>query len=418
MKKIVWLVIVLAIIAGGWWFAKGRRGGGKGNEVFYRRVKVAKGTITQEVSATGTVKPIKEVEVGAQVNGKIISLAVDYNSKVTEGQVVAQIDPATYEATYSAAKAQLSSANATLEKTKASLAHAEKELARLKTLVERKMVSDSEYDAQLSTRDQLLAEIKINQASIEQATANVKKAKTDFDYCTIVSPVTGVVLSRDVDEGQTVVSNMAASSLLKIATDLSKIQVEASVPEADVGLLKVGQEVHFTVDAYKESFLGKVKEIRLAATTASNVVTYPVIVEAENPGEKLFPGMTATISIVVSQAADVLTVSAAALRFVPEGVQVTPDAGQVLWVANDASHIHPVPVEVGISDGINVQVSSEKEALDDKEIATGVMTAEELKKSKEKEETNPFMMRPPGGGRRGAGGPGGPGGGPGGPPPR
>ncbi|MBR4674025.1 MAG: efflux RND transporter periplasmic adaptor subunit [Victivallales bacterium] len=415
MKKIVWLVIALAIIAGGWWFAKGNRGGGKAGEVFYRRVKVAKGTITQEVSATGTVKPIKEVEVGAQVNGKIISLAVDYNSKVTQGQVVAQIDPATYEATYSAAKAQLSSANATLEKTKASLAHAEKELARLKTLVERKMVSDSEYDAQLSTRDQLLAEIKINQASIEQATANVKKAKTDFDYCTIVSPVTGVVLSRDVDEGQTVVSNMAASSLLKIATDLSMIQVEASVPEADVGLLEVGQVVHFTVDAYKESFLGKVKEIRLAATTASNVVTYPVIVEAENPGEKLFPGMTATISIVVSQAADVLTVSAAALRFVPEGMQVPPDAGQVLWVADDANHIHPVPIEVGISDGINVQVASEKEALEGREVATGVMTAEELKKSKEKQETNPFMMRPPGGGRRA---PGGPGGGPGGPPPR
>ena len=137
MKKIVWLVVVLAIVAGGWWFVKVHRGGGKGSEVFYRRVKVAKGTITQEVSATGTVKPIKEVEVGAQVNGKIISLAVDYNSKVTKGQVVAQIDPATYEATYSAAKAQLSSANATLEKTKASLAHAEKELARLKTLVER-----------------------------------------------------------------------------------------------------------------------------------------------------------------------------------------------------------------------------------------------------------------------------------------
>ncbi len=415
MKKIVWLVIALVIVAGGWWLVNGKRGGGKGNEVFYRRVKVGKGTITQEVSATGTVKPIKEVEVGAQVNGKIISLAVDYNSKVTQGQVVAQIDPATYEATYSAAKAQLSSANATLEKTKASLAHAEKELARLKTLVERKMVSDSEYDAQLSTRDQLLAEIKINQASIEQATANVKKAKTDFDYCTIVSPVTGVVLSRDVDEGQTVVSNMAASSLLKIATDLSMIQVEASVPEADVGLLEVGQVVHFTVDAYKESFLGKVKEIRLAATTASNVVTYPVIVEAENPGEKLFPGMTATISIVVSQAADVLTVSAAALRFVPEGMQVPPDAGQVLWVADDANHIHPVPIEVGISDGINVQVSSEKEALEGREVATGVMTAEELKKSKEKQETNPFMMRPPGGGRRA---PGGPGGGPGGPPPR
>ena len=376
----------------------------------------SKGTITQEVTATGTVKPMKEVEVGAQVNGKIISLAVDYNSKVAKGQVVAQIDPATYEATYNASLAQLNSAKATLEKTQANLTLAEKELKRLKALVDRKMVSDSEYDSQLSARDQLLAEIKINQASIEQATANVKKAKTDLDYCTIVSPVTGVVLSRDVDEGQTVVSNMSASSLLKIATDLSRMQVEASVPEADVGELKVGQDVHFTVDAYKETFHGKVKEIRLAATTASNVVTYPVIVEADNPDEKLFPGMTATISIIVSQVEDVTMVPTAALRYAPEGVPLPPDAGQLIWIADDANHIRPEAVVAGISDGINVQISAEGESLEGKEAATGVMTAEELKKSKEKEETNPFMMRPPGGRR--PGGPGGPpGGGPGGPPP-
>ena len=414
MKKIAVVVLVLVLVCGGWWWLRGRRRSGQQAAVFYRCAKVSVGTITQEVSATGTIKPIKEVEVGAQVNGKIISLSVDYNSRVRKGDVVAQIDPATYEATFNAAKAQLSSAMATLEKTQASLALAEKELARLKTLVDRKMVSDSEYDVQLSTRDQLLAEVKINKASIAQATANVKKAETDLNYCTIVSPVTGVVLSRDVDEGQTVVSNMAASSLLKIATDLSRIQVEASVPEADVGQLRLGQTVNFTVDAYRDTFVGTVKEIRLAATTASNVVTYPVIVEATNPDEKLFPGMTATISIIVSQAKDVLTVPAAALRFTPEGAKMPPDAGQVLWLADDPNHIHPVRVSVGISDGINVQVSSEEEELSGKQVATGVMTTEELKKSKEKEETNPFMMRPPGGGRR----PGGPGGGPGGPPPR
>ncbi|MBQ6472822.1 MAG: efflux RND transporter periplasmic adaptor subunit, partial [Victivallales bacterium] len=267
MKKIAVMILVVALAGCGWWLWRGRRNVATKNAVFYRCAKVASGTITQEVSATGTIKPIKEVEVGAQVNGKIISLTVDYNSRVKKGEVVAQIDPATYEATYNAAKAQLSSAMATLEKTQASLSLAEKELARLKSLVDRKMVSDSEYDTQLSTRDQLLAEVKINKATIAQATANAKKAKTDLDYCTILSPVTGVVLSRDVDEGQTVVSNMSASSLLKIATDLSRIQVEASVPEADVGQLRLGQTVNFTVDAYRDTFVGTVKEIRLAATT-------------------------------------------------------------------------------------------------------------------------------------------------------
>ncbi|MBQ7652724.1 MAG: efflux RND transporter periplasmic adaptor subunit, partial [Victivallales bacterium] len=413
MKKTILTILLLAIAVGVWCWFRGFHGSDKNAEVFYRRVKIGQGTIIQEVTATGTVNPIKEVEVGAQVNGKVISLKVDYNSKVTEGQIVAQIDPATYEASYNASLAQLNSAKATLEKTQAQLTLAEKELKRLKALLDRKMVSDSEYDSQLSARDQLLAEIKINKASIEQAEANVKKTKTDLDYCTIASPVTGVVLSRNVDEGQTVVSNMSASTLLKIATDLSRIQVEASVPEADVGQLQLGQEVNFTVDAYKDTFHGKVKEIRLAATTASNVVTYPVIVEAENPDEKLFPGMTATISIIVSQAKDVLTVPTAALRYAPENAPAPKDAGQVIWLADDPSHIHPVPVEVGISDGINVQISSDVESLEGKEVATGVMTAEELKKSKAKEETNPFMMRPPGGGRR-PGGPGGPGGGPGG----
>ena len=415
MKKAILIIVLLALAAGAFFWLRGKCGGGKSAEISYRRVKVTRGTIIQEVTATGIVNPIKEVEVGAQVNGKIISLKVDYNSKVTKGQIVAQIDPATYEATYNAAQAQLNSAKANLEKTQTTLNFAEKELKRLKALVDRKMVSDSEYDSQLATRDQLLAEIKINKASIEQAEANVKKAKTDLDYCTIASPVTGVVLSRNVDEGQTVVSNMSASTLLKIATDLSRIQVQASVPEADVGQLKLDQTVNFTVDAYKETFHGKVKEIRLAASTSSNVVTYPVIVEADNPDEKLFPGMTATISIVVSEANDVLTVPTAALRYSPEGAPPPPkDAGQIIWLADDPHHIHPVPITVGISDGINVEISSENEPLEGMEVATGVMTAEELKKSKE--ETNPFMMRPPGGGKR-PGGPGGPGGGPGGPPP-
>ena len=414
MKKLILLVIVVAAVVGVWYWRKHRPV--KPETVYFRSQPVARASVTQDVTATGTISPIKKVEVATQVTGKVITLAADYNSHVTEGHIIAVIDPKTYESQLASARAQLKSNQATLERTQAQIRLAKKELERLTKLFERGHISESDLDSAQSNYDQLVATEKVNQAAIEQSEASVKTAETNLSYCTITSPVTGVVITRAVDEGQIVVSSMNASALFTIATDLSRIQVEASIPEADIGEIKVGQTVNFTVDAYKDKFVGKVMQIRLSSTTTSNVVTYPVIVEAENPGEKLFPGMTATISIVVSQAADVLTVSAAALRFVPEGVQVPPDAGQVLWVADDANHIHPVPVEVGISDGINVQVSSEMEALEGKEVATGVMTAEELKKSKEKEETNPFMMRPPGGGRRGPGGPGG--GGPGGPPPR
>ncbi len=404
MKTFISIILVLAIAGGGYWYWKKKHAAPKEQKVVYRKAKVMLGTITQEVSATGTVQPMKEVEVGTQVTGKIMQLNADFNSNVKEGDIVALIDPATYEASYAAASAQLKSSMANLEKTKTELALAEKELKRLKALLDREMISASEYDSALAVRDKLKADIKINEASIENAKANTKQAKTNLEYCTIKSPVTGVVIDRSVDEGQTVVSNMNASTLFKIAADLSKVKVEASIPEADVGQLKVGQTVRFTVDAYRRPFTGTVKQIRLAAVTSSNVVTYPVIVEADNKQGLLFPGMTATLSIIVAEEKDCLCVPAAALRFKKN--ELPQDFRSAVWRMKPDGEIEPVKVKLGISDSINYQIDSELKEGD--EIAVGIMTEAELKGGGQ-QVNNPFMMRPPGmrGGRGGMGGAGG-----------
>ena len=395
MKKFVYFVIVVALCGGGYFYWRHRVAGAKKDApVVYRTVKVGRATITQEVSATGTIQPIQKVDVGTQVTGKILKLYADFNSTVKAGQVVAEVDPATYKASYAAAQAQLSSALANLERTKATLKLSEKELERQKALLDKDMISASEYDTSVTERDKLAAEVKMNEASIETARANANQAKTNLDYCTIVSPVTGVVISRSVDEGQTVVSNMSVSSLFVIATDLSRVKVEASVPEADVGHLKVGQDVRFTVDAYRESFKGKVTQIRLSASTESNVVTYPVIVEAENPNGKLFPGMTATLSIIISSADNCVSVPTAALRFTPTG-EDKKLAGKRIWIAKSQNEIEPVEIKLGVSDGINQQLIG-AEALEGKDVATGVMTANELKGGNTGGTSNPFQMRPPG----------------------
>ena len=395
MKKFLYFVIVVALCGGGYFYWRHRVAGAKKDApVVYRTVKVARATITQEVSATGTIQPIQKVDVGTQVTGKILKLYADFNSTVKAGQVVAEVDPATYKASYAAAQAQLSSALANLERTKATLKLSEKELVRQKALLDKDMISASEYDTSVTERDKLAAEVKMNEASIETARANANQAKTNLDYCTIVSPVTGVVISRSVDEGQTVVSNMSVSSLFVIATDLSRVKVEASVPEADVGHLKVGQDVRFTVDAYRESFKGKVTQIRLSASTESNVVTYPVIVEAENPNGKLFPGMTATLSIIISSADNCVSVPTSALRFTPTG-EDKKLAGKRIWIAKSQNEIEPVEIKLGVSDGINQQLIG-AEDLEGKDVATGIMTANELKGGNQSGTSNPFQMRPPG----------------------
>lgn len=373
-------------------------------KVSYRTAPIVRTDIVSTVEATGTVTPIKKVEVGAQVNGRVIKLFVDYNSVVTNGQIVALIDPLVYEANYKSAIAQLHVAEANVEvrkaaldSAKAELVLAEKTYTRKATLAEKSLASVSDLDAATEALDrakaaveQATANLKSAESSVEQARASSQKAEADLGYCTIKSPVDGVVITRSVDEGQTVVSSMNAVPLLKIAEDLKTIWVEANVPEADVGHIHEGQKVTFTADAYRDKFEGVVKQVRISATTTNNVVTYPIIVEAQNPGEKLFPGMTTTLAIETDRADDTLAVTSAAFRFKPTD-KTTELKGKKVWLMKEGD-IEATQVETGVADSSFTQLLNAA-ALEGKEVAIGYQNAQAQKAAKET--SNPFMPKPP-----------------------
>ena len=389
MKKVIFLVLLAAAAGGGGYVYQKKRP--KKVEVAYRTAKVKRDTLVQDIRATGTIQPIKEVEVGTQVNGRILQLYVDFNSAVTTNQIVALIDPAVYEANHAKDCAQLKSNQANVELYTVKLALAEKDLSRKTELANRNMLSKADLDIVQAERDALFAQLKISQAAVEQSSAVVKLSKTNLDYCTIRSPVNGVVIARNVDEGQTVVSSMNAQKLFLIATDLKRIQVEASIPEADVGLIRTNQPVSFTVDAYRDTFNGVVKQIRLAATTMQNVVTYPVIVEADNPDEKLFPGMTANISVEVARKEDVQVIPAAALRFAPTNL-VTEVRGPKIWMLKADQTPQAVGVTLGISDGTSTAVEAPAD-LEGRDVILGFQTNGQPASGGPK---NPFMPSPPG----------------------
>ena len=367
--------------------------------VRYRTAPVVKMDIFRTVEATGTVQPIKKVEVGAQVNGKIIKLFVDYNSTVTNGQVVALIDPQVYEANYKSALGELHANQANVKKCEAQLVLAEKTLVRKKKLVDREMVPVADYDAALEARDTAIASLAAAKASVEKSEASVSQSKANLNYCTIVSPVNGVVIDRSVDEGQTVVSSMNAVPLLNIATDLKRIQVEATVPEADIGNVQEGQPVSFSVDSYPGvKFKGVVTQVRMASTTTSSVVTYPVIIEADNPGGKLFPGMTANISVHIAEAKGVLAVTAAAFRYHPpdeEIVRRPPNSSDATLYLNE-SNAPPRKVEVktGLSDGSFTEIKSPTDILG-QEAVLGISAAPAKGPTAGADQSNPFMPKRP-----------------------
>ena len=369
---------VLAAIAGcGEQFAK--KEGPK-----YRFAPITRTDIVKTVEATGTVAPIKKVEVGAQVNGKIIKLFADYNSLVTNGQVVALIDPQVYEAQYKSALAQLHANEANVKKCEAALKLAEKTLARKEALSKKQLASVADYDSALEVRDAAIAALDQAKAQVEQSHASVSQTKANLDYCTIVSPVDGTVTERSVDEGQTVVSSMNAVPIFTIAEDLRRIQVEATVPEADVGSICEGQKVTFTADAYRKRFHGVVRQVRLAAKTTNNVVTYPIIIEAANddPKAMLFPGMTANISVETARAEDVLAVSSAALRFRPNEADFNAareaaggeiPRGRKIWLPEGEGGMRFVKIEEGVSDASFTQIKGADE-LEGKEAILGYAT--------------------------------------------
>ena len=274
------------------------------SEPEYQTATVARGDLTQAVTATGQLNPVRNVQVGSQISGIILKLNADFNSQVKAGEVIGQLDAGTYRANMNSAEGDLANANAGLELAQVNARRAEE-------LFKNKLIAQSDYDQSVATLHQAEAQVKIRTAALE-------RAKVDFDRCTIYSPVDGIVISRNVDVGQTVAASMSAPTLYVIANDLTKMQIDANVSEADVGGVETGQDVDFTVDAFPyRTFHGKVVQVRNSPTTVQNVVTYDAVIEVSNADLKLKPGMTANVSIVVARRENVLKIPNAALRFRP-----------------------------------------------------------------------------------------------------
>ena len=352
--------------------------------VDFQTAKVEKGNIQTTITATGTIEPVTSVTVGTQVSGIVSKLYVDYNSEVKKGQVIAELDKTNLTSELNTAKANLNSAQSTL-------AYEEANHNRYKTLYDKGLVSADEYETArlqyLKAKDQ-----------VTTASQNVQKAQTNLGYATITSPIDGVVLSKSVEEGQTVAASFSTPELFSIAQDLTNMRVIADIDEADIGGVKEGQRVSFTVDAFPEDhFEGQVTQVRQQATTESNVVTYEVVISAPNNDLKLKPGLTANVTIFTLEKNDVLTVPAKAFRFMPneallsEGQTIDDvEAPQKLWT-REGNIFKAHAVETGTSNGITTEIvsgiSEGTEVLVDFSISGGEQKEEE-------QAANPFMPRP------------------------
>jgi len=291
----------------------------KTNGITYKTEKVKKGNIEAIVSTTGTVNPKTIVEVGSQVSGKILKLHVDFNSQVTQGQILAEIDSSQILTRIRQNEANFESSKASLEKSKVNMNNIKKKFERALKLFEKELISFEEKESIEAQYLSSKADVQASEARLLQSQSQLESSKVDLDYTIIKSPIEGIVILRNINVGQTVAASFQAPVLFKIANNLNKMQVECSIDEADIGRIKEGQEVRFTVDAYPDDkFSGTVLQVRYSPEVIQNVVTYTTIVETENPRLKLRPGMTATVSIVSGKATDVIMVSNAALRFTPQ----------------------------------------------------------------------------------------------------
>ena len=318
----------------------------------YETAPAARGAISAHVSASGTLSAVVSVDVGSQVSGKIHALKADFNSAVKKGELIAEIDPSIYEAAMRQAEGDLASARADAVLKKQNL--------------ERKQILAPQRAASQLDLDQATAELAQAEAAVIIKTAALESARANLGYCKITSPVDGIVISRKVDVGQTVVAAMTTPVLFTIAQDISKMHISAAVSEADIGQVKSGLQVDFTVDAFPdEVFHGTVSQVRKAPTTISNVVTYETIIDVDNPERKLFPGMTADVSILVAQREAVLRIPNAALRYTPPESAVFEHApptslghGERLAyaLASDNTTLRPVVVRVGITDSVSTEV--------------------------------------------------------------
>jgi len=343
-KNVVIGVAAVVVVAGaivGWTMFRDHKNG----VPKYRLEKLAKGDIEAVVTTSGTVNPITKVEVGSQVSGKIAKLFVDYNSQVKEGQILGELDLLQFESRVKQNEANYSSSKASLEKTKVTLANLQRQYERALSLFEKNLISFEEKDTAEANYLGAKTDLQAAEARLAQAGSQLDQSKLDLSYAIIRSPIDGIVISRNMNVGQTVQASFTAPKIFEIANDLSKMQVECDVDEADVGKVKEGQKVRFAVDAFPEStFNGTVKQVRFSPTVTQNVVTYTTIVNAENPELKLRPGMTATVSIITGEAKGVLRVPNGALRFTPtlpaeELVKIMKEAGEKMFAKRQAEGV-------------------------------------------------------------------------------
>ena len=327
IPRLVAAVVAVALLGTGYWVWNSRKASAA--EGAFRTTAVERGDIRVAISATGTLSAISTVTVGSQISGQVTDILVDFNSQVKKGDVLARIDPSTYNAQIEQGTAQIASARASLAQAQATLRNAELDFQRKSDLGKQKLVAASDVDLARASLEQARAQVNSAQAAIRQQTASTQTTRVNLDRTVIRSPVDGVVLTRKIEPGQTVAASLSAPELFTIAEDLGKMKIELAVDESDIGQVKVGQAVSFTADAFADrQFKGKVEQVRLAATTTNNVVTYPVVVTVDNTDGTLLPGLTVNAEIEVSKRADVLKLSNAALRYKPAATAGTPSAGQ------------------------------------------------------------------------------------------
>ncbi|MBF0344980.1 MAG: efflux RND transporter periplasmic adaptor subunit [Nitrospirae bacterium] len=371
MKKAIVIAIIL-IGAGTGYFVFNKK---NDNVPKFRTEKVTKGNITSNVTSTGTLNAVTMVNVGTQVSGMIQNIYVDFNSPVKKGQLIAQIDPALFVSQVDQAKANLYLAQANLKKAEATLIDTKRTLGRNEELIKRDLIAQQDRDTAATNYETAVAQVDASKAQIAQSQAALSVAETNLRYTRIVSPVDGTVVSRNIDVGQTVAASFQTPTLFSIAQDLTKMQIDTNVAEADIGKVEVGQDVEFTVDAYPEvTFKGKVFQVRSAPIIVQNVVTYDVVIKVANPDYKLKPGMTANVSIIISIKTDVLKISNSALRFKPSekrkpsGEQKSNEQkGTSVWIV-DNNKPKRVSVKLGISDGsytelVSGDISEEQELI-------------------------------------------------------
>jgi HlyD family secretion protein len=374
-KKLIVVTVVLLLIGVTFWVASSKR---RNKEPKYKVERIERGDITATVSATGTLSALETVQVGSQVSGIISKIYVDFNSQVKQGQLIAELDPSSFQA-------QVDQRRADLERARVESRNASVAFARAKKLLESDLLAESEYDISL-------ANLQSSQASVKQADAALRQAVNNLSYAKIYSPIDGVVVDRQYDIGQTVAASFQAPTLFTIAQDLTQMQVATNIDEADIGKIRVGSNATFSVDAFPDrKFQGKISQVRLSTQVVQNVVTYPVLIDVGNPDLQLKPGMTANVSIPVDRQQNVLKVPNAALRFRPDPDDVAesskdekkggpPRKETVVYVEDENGRLKPIPVKTSITDGNFTAVESPQLA-EGRNIVVGLATARAMESS-------------------------------------